>query len=192
MVQLNRNDVFGGHGAHHLRKRLVREIDAAPLQLLNLLGNWVRRVELAGRGLVQAEHLQLRRNGACVVVITERDECRVHGALVKMRGQRRNCGFRGGGVVQRGRLTQPHDAINHGLRLGRVIAVFADAGALAHEEVQRGAVRGFQAARILQERHAAFGLRLQQQLRSELADHFLHQLLNAEREVHDLGAQHPE
>ena len=195
LIRLNRQDVFGAHHLHHLRKRIAREVDAATLQLLNLRGDRLRRIELVGRGFVQAEELQLRRNRAQVGVIAKRDKRHVNGALVKLRRQRRNFRFRGDGVVIRGRARHLHNAVNDRLRFGRVLVAFLNARPLAHEEVQRGAVTSlvlFQTARVLQERHAAFGLRLQQQLRSVLADHFLHQLLNAEGKVHDLGAQHAE
>ena len=192
-VQPKGHNVFGAHHLHHLRKRLAREIDAAALQLLNLRGDGVGRVELVGRGLVQAKKLQLRRNGAQVVVVAERHERHVNGALVKLRRQRGERGLAGRGVVQCGRLPQLDDAVNDGLRLGGVVVALSDARALAHKKVQGGAVLSvvpFQAARVLQEGHAALGLRLQQQVRAVLADHLLHQLLNAEGEVHDLGSQH--
>ena len=193
LVQADGHDVFGANHLHHLRKRFAREIDAAAFQLLHLRGDRIRRIKHVGVGFVQAEQLELRRDGARVVVIAERSKRHVNGALVKLGRQRGERGFRGAGVVQCGGLTQLHHPVNDGLGFSRIRVAFLDAGALAHEELQRGAaVRGFQAARVLQERHAAFGLRLQQQLRFEFADHFLHQLLHAERKVHDLGAQDPQ
>ena len=96
------------------------------------------------------------------------------------------------GIIIRAGAGQLHDAVNGGLCFGGILIAFLYAGALAHEELQRGAIRGFQAARILQERHPAFGLRLQKQLCAELAHHLLNQLLHAEGEIHDFGAQHPD
>ena len=91
LTQIHGHNVFSADHLHHLRKCLVREIDAIALELLNSDSQRIGRV--VGR-FVQAEHLQLRRNRAQVVIIAECGECRVDGVFVKLGRQRGERGLR--------------------------------------------------------------------------------------------------
>ena len=153
LTQVHGHDVFGADHLHHLRKRLAREIDAATLELLNFNNHRIGGGVFIRVRFVQAEQLELRRNGAQVIIIAERGKCHVDGAFVKLGRYRGKRGFRGFGIIIRGSARHLHNAVNCGLCFGSIRIVFLNAGTLAHEKLQRGAVCGFQAARILQERH---------------------------------------